>query len=171
MEKFEIHITGDEKIIKILDKFKLKSIIVDLYSPNNELIRTEYMSSFIRQFNDFESCLRSITGLVKIFIKYGIAIYRVKIESPYYTHYINQSLYIETHFEAKNNNFPISINRKSKKIIATDRTCDKNKYEEFLKKWKGNEIELCLYDTDKEQDEDWLTLFKNEKNPLCSDLV
>ena len=46
METFEIHITGTSDINEQLDKLAIKNIVIDLLTPNKEVLRTEYMSSF-----------------------------------------------------------------------------------------------------------------------------
>lgn len=159
MSKFEIHITGDEKINDVLTVLGIKNIIVDLYSPDMKLLKTEYMSSFVKEYESFEECYKRVYELVRVLVLQGIAIYRIKIESPYCKQYLNNALYIESHFRSENNQYPISINRKSKKVIGTDRTYNKAEYPKFKEKWKDAEVELCLFDTNSKQDDKWLKLY------------
>ena len=63
MRKFEIHITGESSIIGVLSILGVKTIVVDLLKPDGELLRTEYMSSYVRDYSDFDSCLISVLDL------------------------------------------------------------------------------------------------------------
>lgn len=152
MEIFEIHITGNESINDELDKLNIKNIIVELLTPKNEIIRTEYMSSFIYKCESYIQCKEYVNNLLSI-LKSDII--RVKIESPYYEHYKELSLYMESHFLPKNIQYPISRNRKSGKLMGTDRVYNKLEYDDFMKKWNDSDFELCLYDTFIEEDFDW----------------
>lgn len=160
MKKYEIHITGEEGINDILEILGVKNIIVELLTPDYELLRTEYMSSYVREYNEYETCLLSVLDLVDQ-IKYrGGKVIRVKIESPYYEEFTRQSIYMESHFNPENNIYPISRNRKSQKLMGTDREYDKTKYIEFKDRYEGKEVEMCLYDTFVEEDSDWMNLYK-----------
>ncbi len=156
MKIFEIHITGQPSIIKELDSLGIKSIIVELLWPDHSLLRTEYMSSFVEKFHTYEDCKVYVDALV---LRLKSPIIRVKIESPYYEDYAQQSLYMESHFTPFNNVYPISRNKKSGKLMATDRTYIKSDYAWFLKKWKNEDVELCLFDSFVQEDRDWFNLY------------
>lgn len=156
METFEIHITGSQSINAELDRLGIKNIIIDLLTPNKEVLRTEYMSSFISKHNDLAECQRHV---ISILDQLTSEIIRVKIESPYYEHYKDKSLYVESHFKPFNELYPISRNAKSNKELGTDRTYDKNEYEAFIEKWKDEDVEMCLVDTFIEEDKDWFELY------------
>ena len=159
MEIFEIHITGSKDINEQLDRLGIKNIIIDLLKPNKEVLRTEYMSSFISNHNNFDECKEYVDNLLT---KLSCEIIRVKIESPFYRHYIDKSLYMECHFEPKNDNhFPVSRNTKSGKLMATNRCYEKEKYGLFrIVNYLNGELELCLYDTFVEEDKDWFDLYQ-----------
>lgn len=161
METFEIHITGSKDINEQLDRLGIKNIIIDLLKPNYKVLRTEFMSSFISKHTNFEECKAYVDSIVA---KLTCEIIRVKIESPFYRHYIDKSLYIECHFEPKPNtatNHPISRNTRSGKLLATDRDYDKSRYDLFrIVNYLNGEIELCLYDTFVEEDKDWFDLYQ-----------
>ena len=132
MEVFEIHITGNSDINKELDNLGLKNIIVELLTPNHEVLRIEYMSSFIYKCNSYQMCKEYVDSLLT---KLTSDIHRVKIESPYYSHYHNDSIYIESHFKPTNHVYPVSRNKRSGKIMSTDRSYDKDEYQELLHQW------------------------------------
>lgn len=155
---FEIHITGEKGINEELSSLNIKNIIVDLLRPDNTLLRTEYMSSFIKKFYTIEDCKNYVDTLSK---SLKSKIIRVKIETPYCKDFIEHSLYIESHFSPKEEDikYPLSRNKRSGKIMATDRTYTKSLYDKFRDKWKNEDIELCIYDSFIEEDKDWFNLY------------
>jgi hypothetical protein len=159
METFEIHITGEEGINAELDALGIKNIVVDLLKPNGEVLRTEYMSSFISKHNSLIECKEMVADLL---LKLKTKLIRIKIESPYYEKYVEKSLYMECHFEPTNTySLPVSRNAKSKKLMATDRTYHHDRYDLFINFYKstGADIELCLHDTFVNEDKDWFDLY------------
>lgn len=158
METFEIHITGQHGINQELDQLGIKNIVVDLLSPNLELMRTEYMSSFVIKK---ESLLECKVEVFELLLKLKSKIIRVKIESPFYEHYLDTSLYLESHFKPFNEAYPISRNAKSGKLLATDRTYEKAQYDDFRNKWVGEDVEMCLVDNFIEEDSDWFEKYPN----------
>lgn len=159
MRTFEIHITGSFNINDVLDSMGIKNIIVDLLTPEGDVLRSEHMSSFVEKHENYDDCLIRVKNLVNHLKENGVRIYRVKIESPYYDDYVPMSKYIESHFIMKDNKYAMSVNRKSGKIIGTDRTYDKNEYNIFKDFWKDADVELCLYDDNVQQDIDWLDMY------------
>lgn len=156
METFEIHITGTKDIIPQLDRLGIKNIIIDLLKPNMKVLRTEFMSSFVSKHKNLLDCQRMVNSVIA---NLSCDIIRVKIECPYYEHYKDQSLYLESHFKPFNKAYPIARNIKSFKEIATDRTYDKKDYDSFANKWKKAEVEMCLVDNFIEEDKDWFDLY------------
>lgn len=162
MEVFEVHITGNDLIHEVAAKRDEKTIAVDLLRPDKTVIRTEHMTSLIfklPQTNSYEKCKEIVDEIVKDYTQSGVEIFRVKIESPFYDYYINKSIYVESHFETDDTRYPISRNQKKTTFLATDREYNMNKYEEFVERHVGNDLELCLYDTFPTEDLDWLGLF------------
>lgn len=166
MELFEIHITGkEEKILEVLTKLELKSITIELLAPQGQIIRREYMSSIQKSFFNYKRCIEWVNDLVIELIKNRCSIQRVKIESPYRINYAKKAIYIESHFYPFNQQFPISRNFSSQKLLATDREYDKNNFYKFKEKYKKQkaEVELCLFDTFINEDKDWFDLYKQKK--------
>ena len=118
METFEIHITGEESINTELDSMNIKNIIVELLTPEKNLLRTEYMSSFMYKCESYQECKRYVDELVSI-----------------------------------------SKNRKSGKLMGTDRCYLQEDYVNFIQKWK--DVEMCLFDSFVEEDFDWFDLYKS----------
>lgn len=164
MEKFEIHITGySPDIISHLKEKELKGIIIDLLNKTGEIISTEYMSSIVKEFFNFDECKDWVENLVRELLDDNCKIQRVKIECPFYLHYVNQSEYIDSHFTPHDYNYPISKNIASGKLIATDREYSHEKYSDFKSKYdlnKNAETELCLFDTNANGDKHWFDLYK-----------
>lgn len=156
METFEIHITGSYGINAELDRLGIKNIVIDLLKPNKRVLRTEYMSSFISKHTNLAECRKYVDSILP---NLSSDIIRVKIESPYYEHYKEQSLYMESHFKPFNDEYPISRNARSGKELATDRTYYEKDYPAFIDKWKHEDVEMCLVDTFVEEDEDWFNLY------------
>lgn len=156
MEVFEIHITGSHGINQELDSLGIKNIIVDLLTPKHKFMRTEYMSSFVIQRASYQDSKAYVDELVN---KLKSKIIRVKIESPFYEHYRENALYLESHFKPFNDAFPISRNARSKKLMATARTYEKDQYEDFKKVWSNEDVEMCLFDSFIEEDKDWFDLY------------
>ncbi len=156
METFEIHITGSYGINAELDKLGIKNIIIDLLKPNKEVLRTEYMSSYIIKAENFAKCWLEV---LDVLCKLKSRLIRIKIESPYYSYYLDQSLYLESHFKPFNTFYPISRNVRSNKELATDRTYNHAEYQAFIEKWKGEDIEMCLLDTWVDEDADWFKIY------------
>jgi hypothetical protein len=156
MEVFEIHITGSHGINQELDSLGIKNIIVDLLTPEHKFMRTEYMSSFTIQKATYKETKAYVDELVN---QLKSKIIRVKIESPYYEHYKDNSLYLESHFKPFNSSFPISMNQRSKSLMATARMYEKDQYEDFKKLWSNEDVEMCLFDSFIEEDKDWFDLY------------
>lgn len=162
MELFEIHITSDESIHKTAEEFGDKTIQVALMRPDRSIIRIEHMTSIRAYFRSFEECLSYVGHYQIDYRKFT----RFKIECPAsYTHYLHGGhhgpLYVESHFPAENLNSPISQNVRSGKLLGTNREYDPSKFEEFLKNQPdGSEKEICLFDTNICQDQDWLDCWK-----------
>jgi len=157
METFEIHITGSKGINEQLDRLGIKNIIIDLLKPNYRVLRTEFMSSFVSKHTNLDECKKYVDSILA---NLSCEIIRVKIETPYYEHYKDQCLYLESHFRPFNLEYPISRNIKSFKDLETDRTYNKSQYEAFRKKWKRADVEMCLYDTFVAEDKDWFDLYQ-----------
>jgi hypothetical protein len=156
MEIFEIHITGEEAILEAANKLGVKNITIDLLAPDRKHHRTEYMTSDVKRFANYDSCKEYVDKLVK---QLGVHIIRVKIESPYYAHYKDQSCYIESHFDTENNEYPISRNQNKTTCLSTDRCYEKDSYDAFREKYEGKVVELCLFDSYVEEDFDWFAFY------------
>lgn len=157
MKLFEIHITGEKKINEELSALNIKNIIVDLLYPDLTLLRTEYMSSFIIKKESYNEVEEYIIKLLK---QLTCEIIRVKVETPYYTEYLDKALYLESHFKPFNDKYPISNNAKSNKLLATDRTYNKTDFDNFINKWKNEDVEMCIYDSYVTEDKDWFDLYR-----------
>jgi hypothetical protein len=178
MEKFEIHITGTKNIISVLNELKTKSIHIELKNPKNETIGVEYMSSFVKEFENYKNCKKWVDSFILELQSKNVEIYRVKIECPYfYKHYIKQSIYLEVHFPTNdfNKQYPFSYNVKSNKYVSTERTYLKAEYNKIISKWENtsnSEIELCLYDNNIEHDIYWMeTFIKKYRTPSFDEMV
>lgn len=158
METFEIHITGDERIIEAAKKYELKAISVELLRPDGSVLRTEHMTSQVMKFPDYEACIQVVLNMRDELARW-CAIYRVKVECPVYDHYIERSLYLESHFDTKEFAFPISRNVRKETLMGTDRTYNHAEYPSFREQWKGKTLELALYDSHLQEDWDWLGLW------------
>lgn len=163
-EFFEIHITGDESIHRLAKAYGHKTIAIDLLRPDYSTIRTEHMTSLILKYpfrtEAYDDCKKLVDKIVDRYLADGLKIERVKIESPVYDYYEEESLYIETHFESNDTFYPISRNKKKTVCLATDREYNQYNYWNFKEKHEGKEMELCLYDTNQLEDIDWLKLFE-----------
>lgn len=164
MEIFEIHITGNEKIIEVAGQLGIKTIVIDLVKPDKSYFRTEYMTSHTYKCENYDECKKYVDDLVAKLTDCGII--RVKIECPLYPQYKNQSLYFEVHYEAKTNLFPMSQNKGKDYYLCTAREYNKNRYDVLWRKhgagWTHPPhwvMELCLYDTNVEEDKDWFNLY------------
>ncbi len=169
---FEIHITGDESIIKACEKLGLRTIVIDLLKPDKSVLRTEYMTSLIIHMapgKGYEGCRAFVSKICGELEKLDVKILRVKIESPYYKEYEDQSLYMESHYVTEDAKHPISRSRHKDTFLATERTYDKSEYQMFRQRHKGREVELCLMDTFVTEDKDWFDLYHERKKtvPLC----
>ena len=162
MELFEIHITGDDTIHETAKQFGHKTIQVALLRPDQSLIRIEHMTSMRVHYRSYQECL-SYVGFYQNDYR-GFT--RFKIECPaFYTHYLSSGqyrpLYVESHFPAEDLNSPISRNVRSGKLLGTNREYNPEKFEEFLKNQpEGSEKEICLFDTNIGQDQDWLDYWR-----------
>jgi hypothetical protein len=155
MEVFEIHVTGDESIHENTD---LKTIAVDLLRPDGSVLRTEHMTSHVGKFPSYIDCKLFVDKLARDLESKGTKIVRVKIETPYYEHYVSKSLYLESHFEDKNFEFPTSRNQRKSTLLATERAYEYDNYEEL--RASRDEVELCLYDSWVNEDKDWFDAYE-----------
>lgn len=164
METFEVHITGDKSIHEIAKKYNHKTIAIDLLRPDLSVIRTEHMTSLILKFpfttGEYDQCKKLVDHIVCCYESDGLKISRIKIESPFYDCYVDQSVYMESHFESDSTYYPVSRNQKKTILLATDREYDQDEYWDFKQRYEGKELELCLYDTNPREDVDWLELYE-----------
>jgi hypothetical protein len=159
LDMFEIHITGDESIMEVGPQLGMKTIAIDLLKPNKELLRTEYMTSDVKKLSNFALCKSHVFWVVEQFESFGVKIHRVKIECPFYDHYLHSGRYIESHFPTTDIVYPISRNQKKTTISATAREYDQTQFTAFAKKWVDVTVEICLYDSNVEGDKDWFDLW------------
>lgn len=150
-EIFEIHITGEKSEI---DKLGMKTISVELLKPDFSVLRTEYMTSQALKFSNFDACFEYVNSLGNF--------KRIKIECPVYEHYIDKSLYLESHFYTKKPYFPLSRNINKEELMGTDRVYCREEYSKFMNMWHGEILELCLFDSFVEEDFDWFNLYKED---------
>ncbi len=166
MKTFEIHITGEESILKELDTLGIKNITIELLTPTEEVMRTEYMSSFIHYANDYDECICYVNALL---LNLKSRIIRVKVESPPYDEYLGQAMYAESHFEPIDTLYPISRNVRSGKLMATAREYVPKNFKDFITKWSGCEVEICLFDSYVEEDYDWFMQYgAGLKEAVCA---
>lgn len=158
MELFEIHITSDSTIHEIAKRFNHKTIQVALLRPDQSLIRVEHMTSMRVHYRSYIECLSWVGHYQNDYRGFT----RFKIECPAsYSYYLRDALYVESHFPAEDLNSPISRNVGSGKLLSTNRECDPEKFEEFLRgQPAGSEKEICLFDTNIGQDQDWLDYWR-----------
>lgn len=159
MEVFEIHITGDESILNKALALGLKTISVELLRPDKSVIRTEHMTSAIKKFQNYSYCKEYVDGVVDELNRDGVKIIRVKIESPFYRHYKDQSLYMEAHFVTSNSKYALSRNIRKTEFLGTEREYLHDCYEAFVERHSGKDIEICLHDTNVNEDKDWLRMY------------
>lgn len=166
MEVFEVHITGDESIIENAVKAgNLKTIVIDLLKPDGSVLRTEYMTAIITKCDRYQIAYDRTMELVQELQRLGTKIIRVKIECPFYQHYMGQSLYMESHFRTTSlTDYPVSRNQKKDYLLATDRTYNKLEYGEFARLHADDELELCLTDSFIAEDLDWLSLWARKSD-------
>lgn len=166
-EIFEIHITGNEKIIDAAKPLNLKTITLDLLKPDKSWLRTEYMTSQEHRCDSYDACKKYVDEVVEKLVNAGVEIHRVKIECPLYAKYREQSLYCEIHYRSDWNKFPLSKNRGKDYCLLTAREYDKAKYDKLWIdhiscKWREPPdcvTELCLYDSNVNEDKDWFDLY------------
>lgn len=165
MELFEFHITiaplSVQNFISICDVFDIKRIEIESLDGNGNGIKIEHMTSFTRKLENYYQAFKLITEMDYYLQRLGCTIYRSKIESPYYEHYKEKSLYLETHFTSNLYDLPTSRSVKKDKLIATDREMNKDNYLDFIALHEplGREIEMCLYDTNIILDKQWFEAY------------
>jgi hypothetical protein len=159
MEIFDIHITGDPTIHVAATDLGFKTITFDLLRPDGSVLRTEHMTSSAMKIKNFRQCLVKVKDTADLLRNLGVEVSRVKIESPYYPHYVKRSLYMECHYEADDFRHPTSRNKKKTTLSATDRIWDRNSYDVFASRNFGKDIEICLYDDFPEKDADWFEAY------------
>lgn len=162
MEVFEVHITGDKSIHDVAKILGQKTIAIDLLNPDGTVLREEHMTSLIFKyaFSDaYLTCLKDVLQLAENYRNRGVNILRVKIESPPYKHYESQSLYMESHFISDRFKFPTSRNQRKTTLLATDRTYDQSNYANFSQNNQNADLELALYDSQINEDQDWFSAY------------
>ncbi len=169
MEVFEIHITGDEKILDAAQDLGLRTITLDLVKPDWSYYRTEYMTSQAHHAPNYEECKKYVDGIVDKLKESGVDIKRVKIECPYLQQYKDRSIYFEVHYKARDSRYPLSRNKGKDYHLCTDREYDRVKYDSLWQRHSGIFgftppdgfiMELCLHDTNVNEDKDWFDLYE-----------
>ena len=160
--KFEIHITGSDTTIAQLIKMGKKTITVGVMSPDGYIMRYERMSSYIEECSSYHEVFEK----TKLVVDELVDVVRVKIECQYSQELTPLSLYIESHFELEHisSKHPTSVTysgNKLGKLIGTDRSFDKSKFDGFSKKYNKDNciVELCLLDTYQSMDTDWFETY------------
>lgn len=165
MKTFEIHITvnlDDASMFKnICDLADIKCIEIESLDMYGQNVDIQHMTSIIKKFVDKKEAIEFAKSLSYKFCKCGISVHRTKVESPIYEEYLNDALYVETHFESDQFVFPTSRNIKKNTLLATHREYDKNFYQHFIDhhRKKNHELELCLYDTNINLDTNWFNYY------------
>lgn len=163
MKLFEIHITGkDKSILKEFEKLGLKTLYIMLLDNKLQNVGFEHMCCIQKKFKTYEECKQYVDNLL---LKLKSEIVRVKIESAYYKEYVDKAIYAETHYIPNEPGiYPTVRNIKSKKYVSTMRTYDKSHFETLRTKSKKHlnnaEFELCLYDSNLNFDDYWLSFYK-----------
>lgn len=161
MEIFEIHITGTgPEIIEKFKKLQIKTLEVELLDPKQNVVGKEYMCSHIIHTKDFNECKTYVSKLIENLD--GVEIVRSKIETPYQLKYVKDSIYAECHFPTTDLNIPTVRNVGSNKLVSTERTYNKDEYSSLKAKYATikSEFELCLYDSNTNFDDFWLSHYK-----------
>ena len=124
-------------------------------------IDVQHMTSIIKNFTDKQTAIDFAIDLSKLLTKLDFNVIRTKVESPIYQEYLNDALYVESHFESDQFIFPTSRNIKKNTLLATHREYDKNFYQHFIDHHhkKNHELELCLYDTNIYLDTKWFNCY------------
>ena len=159
MEIFEVHITGNKNILELSKEIPVKTIEIELFTPDKKVLRTEYMTSQIIKAKNYLECLSKTSDtLKKLFLA---SIHRVKIECPPYFSYFDKALYVESHFEAVDSNFPLSKNVRKSSFLGTARTYKKSEFQSFVSFFNNtkSEVEFCLFDSYVDEDKDWMDLY------------
>lgn len=161
MKTFEIHITGDQNIHQIAPSLGLRTIEIELLRPDGTVLRTEHMTSDVRKFESFEFALDFVGNMKFGLLANGCQVVRTKIECPPYNEYLPSAYYAESHFPVRDLSVecPISRNKRNGKLLGTTRTFNKSLYRTFLETYKDKEIELCLHDSNVDEDKDWMDLW------------
>lgn len=153
-ETFELHITGAKRIHEAAKKLGIKTIEIELLNQKGEALATEHMTSHVFKSENLEEARYETLAIFQNLASCNLT--RVKLECPYYPHYVKESKYLEAHWTDKEKYFgPMSRNVKSNKVLFTNRIFDKTKFGDFVEKYKDVEVELCLFDTNINQDNKW----------------
>jgi hypothetical protein len=163
MKKFEIHITGKNSLIlHDFEALDLKTLTVHLLDKYLNIVGTEHMCCIQKSFESYEKCLEYTLSLTAR-LKAGIA--RVKIESCYYLEFIDKAIYAEVHCSPHVFGLPFVFNVNSKKYVSTERTYTKSEFLDLKERYEGingSEFELCLYDSNPNFDDHWLSFYKEK---------
>lgn len=156
---YEIHVTGDKSIIENAKKLGWKTIEIDLIRPDMSVLRREYMTSEVRKYTNIYKAIIDAAILCDDLLKMKTEVYRLKIEAPPLPMFFPFAKYVEAHFKTQNTNYPTSKNSKKDILLATDREYNPERYCTFLEKHVGKELEICVYDNNIKEDQDWLSLW------------
>ncbi len=128
------------------------------------------MTSQVHRCENYKECKSYVDDLVAKLQDSGVEIVRVKIECPGYLRYKDKSLYAEIHFEPTQQSalLPLSHNKDKDYCLCTAREYDPAKYETLWQKagdlperFEHWTMELCLYDTNVNEDKDWFDLYED----------
>jgi hypothetical protein len=163
VESFELHVTGDPSIHAVAAELDLRTIVVGLYGPD-QFLRVEHMTSHVARMANRDEAVLWAASTHRVMLDRGVKVSRVKLECPAdYEHYDKESCYIETHFPTKwrFRMLPLSrsLHKKADECLSTDRIYKLENYAKFRERYSGKIMELCLYDTHPNEDEDWLKLY------------
>ena len=158
---FEIHITGKTDDIHKLSF--VNTISIELLRPDLSVMRVEHMTNHEVKMS-YPDAFVYCYGLQAILRDAGCKLIRTKIETAPFSEMFDRALYAECHFKASSDElkkYPLSRNLKTGKLLGTAKEYKRESFEEFIKKWEGvtEEIELCIFDSNKESDNDWMELY------------
>lgn len=164
MPRFQIQlqITDQKGLAEFVER-NIRHATVALLNPQGSTLTEIYRCDFMKEFADHREAIDNVITLSKTLIT---PTYRMRVTAPYLDDLVSHSHYIQSNFLAKRDRltpsiYPISMDKARNRVWGLDREYNKSKYKDFVRKWTGEEVELCMYDDYLPGDFDWFDLYEN----------
>jgi hypothetical protein len=163
-DAFEICVTCDRSIHEIAEPLSWKTVRIHRLDPEGRVVRTE---NALMEVFACKSAKEAITTAKDLALKLhsdGVEVSRVVVKAPYRARYFDDGIYLEAVFPSRNVG-PYPTSRIDDTLWETARAQDPGDFEDLIDRHPEAMVELCLLDTKRGSDSDWMRGYSQRFDP------